>query len=181
MRKIIVAILALGAPAALAQQAPPPQQEPADSRAVQAFVDRASGPCRTKPAQACVDLGMQFAAANPKDGITLADLQTLRTRIGSWYQWHQGELPAHARGSFALGLMMADGMGLDRLHAAFDTDRDGKVTQKELLANVKFDRRPLGDVLADPKAVDREGLAQKLGLPPTLTAQLFQQGQKPSN
>lgn len=183
MRKIVFATLLLWTSAAVAQQPPAkPAEEPADSRALQAFIDRATGPCESKAAQSCVDLGMRFAAVKPKDGLTLADLQNLRKRLGTWYQWHQSELPMQTRASFAIGLMMADGMGLERLHAAFDTDGDGKVTEKELLANVKLDRRPLGEVLADPKAVDRAGLAQRLGLPPTLTNGLFQQqAQKPAN
>ena len=162
MRKIVFALLTLWAPAAFAQTAAPPQPEPADSRALQAFIDKASGPCQTKPAQTCVDLGMKFAAANPKQGLTLADLQNLRKRIGDWYQWHRTQLSPGERASFALGLLMADGMGLERLHAAFDLDGDGKVSKKELLANVRLDDRPLGKVLSDPTAVDRVGLAQKL-------------------
>lgn len=181
MRKILVAVFLLCAAPAFAQGQPPakPATEPADSRALQAFIDRARKLCETKPAQACVDLGMRFAAANPKQGLTLADLQNLRKRIGDWYQWHRAQLSPGERASFALGLLMADGMGLERLHAAFDTDGDGKVSEKELLANVRLDQRPLGKVLADPTAVDRVGLAQKLGLPPALTNGLFQQARKP--
>lgn len=185
MRKFLVAVLLLCAAPAFAQQQPAkPATEPADSHALQAFIDRARGLCEAKPAQTCVDLGMKFAAANPKQGITLADLQNLRKRIGDWYQWHQGQLSMRDRTSLALGLMMADGMGLERLHAAFDVDGDGKVTEKELLANVRLDKRPLGEVLSDPTAVDRVALAQKLGLPPALTNGLFQppqEAQKPAN
>ena len=187
MRKIALVLLTLMAPAAYAQQLAPQQQEPADSRSVQAFIDKASGPCQTKAAQACVDLGMQFAAANPKQGITVADLKLLRQRIGAWYQYHSQEMPARSRASFGLGLMLADGMTMERLHASFDTDHDGRVTQQELMSNVKMDKRPLGDVLADPKAVDRNALAQRLGLLPQLTAGLFQtpnsqlEAQKPGN
>lgn len=183
MRKALIAVLVLCAAPALAQQPPvKPATEPADSRALQAFIERARKPCETKPAQTCVDLGMKFAAANPKQGLTLADLQNLRKRIGDWYQWHRPQLSPGERASFALGLLMADGMGLERLHAAFDTDGDGKVSEKELLANVRLDQRPLGEVLSDPTAVDRVGLAQKLGLPPTLTNGLFQtqQARKPA-
>jgi hypothetical protein len=184
MRKALIAALVLCAVPAFAQQQPPakPATEPADSRVLQAFIAHARKLCETRPAQTCVDLGMKFAAANPKQGLTLADLQNLRKRIGDWYQWHRTQLSPGERASFALGLLMADGMGLERLHAAFDLDGDGKVSEKELLANVRLDDRPLGKVLSDPTAVDRVGLAQKLGLPPTLTNGLFQtqQAQKPA-
>jgi hypothetical protein len=173
MRTILIAALLLSASPALAQP-PQPPDEPADSRAVQAFIDKATAPCESKPAQTCVDLGWQFAVGQPKQGMTLADLNALRRRLGAWYAWHKAELPPRARDSIAFGLLLADGMGMDRLHAAFDANGDGKVTQRELLADVKLDRRPLGEVLADPAAVDRAGLAQRLGLPPSLTEGLFQ-------
>jgi hypothetical protein len=168
MRMIIIAAL-LWASAASAQQ----PEEPANSRMVQAFIDRAAEPCATKPAQACIDLGWQFAVAAPKQGMTLADLQTLRERLGAWYDWHKMGMPARSRSSIGLGLLLADGMTMERLHAAFDADHDGKVTQRELFADVKLDNRPLGQVLADPAAVDRMGLARRLGLPPTLIEGMF--------
>lgn len=197
MRKIVIAILSCAAPMAalavapaFAQQsmAPPqvqsqPELEPADSRLVQAFIDKASGPCETKPAQVCIDLGWQFAVAQPKQGMTLADLKRLRTRLGAWLEWHQSVLPARARSSIGIGMLLADGLTMERLFAAFDADRDGKVTQKELFADVKLDSRPLGVVLADPAAVDRAGFARRLGLPPQLTGGLFpqQEARRPAN
>ena len=69
---------------------------------------------------------------------------------------------------------MADSLGIPHVHAAFDANRDGRVTQQELLADVKLDKRPLGDVMKDPAAVDRQSLARRLGLPPALLEGLFQ-------
>ena len=181
MRKIVIAILyfsaSIAATSALAQQPlppPRPQEEPADSRLVQAFIDKASGPCETKPAQVCIDLGWQFAVAQPKGGMTLADLKRLRVRLGAWFDWHRNELPARAQSSIGIGVLLADGLTMERLHASFDTDHDGQVTQKELFADTKLDNRPLGVILADPVAVDRAGFARRIGLPPQLTNGLFQ-------
>ena len=181
MRKIVIAILyfsaSIAATSALAQQPlppPRPQEEPADSRLVQAFIDKASGPCETKPAQVCIDLGWQFAVAQPKGGMTLADLKRLRARLGAWFDWHRNELPARAQSSIGIGVLLADGLTMERLHASFDTDHDGQVTQKELFADTKLDNRPLGVILADPVAVNRAAFARRIGLPPQLTNGLFQ-------
>jgi hypothetical protein len=185
MRKIAFILLLLIASPALAQVQPPPQPaappaaEPDESKLMQAFVDKATEPCETKPAQVCVDLAWQFAVSQPKQGMTVADLKRLRARLGTWYDWHQKQFPAKTRGSIALGMLMADGMTMERLFAAFDTDHNGLVTQKELLADVKMDNRPLGVVLSDPNAVDRAGFARRLGLPPMMTDGFFQ-GQKPA-
>jgi hypothetical protein len=180
MRKLLIAFLFLPA-VAVAQQAvpptaedaPPTAQQLAEARVLQTFIDEASTPCQTQPAKTCVDLGWRYAVANPRDGLTVADLQKFRTQLGSWYAVNRSLLPPRARSSFSLGMMLADGIGMERLHAGFDTNHDGKVSQQELLADVKMDNRPLGQVLADPNAVDRPKLAQRLGLPPAITDGLF--------
>lgn len=75
--------------------------------------------------------------------------------------------------SIGLALLLADGIGAERLHGMFDEDGNGAVTKSELLADVTLDRRPLGKVLADPKAVDRTALARRLGLPLPILNGLF--------
>jgi len=151
------------------------QEPPADALLVQQFIDGAREPCDTKPAQDCVDIGFWFGAAEPERGLTLQDVRLLRQRLGTWYEFYQPGLPPQTRGAFGLGLLLADGMTMERLHAAFDADSDGWVTQAELLADVTLDQRPLGEVLGDPAAVDRAGLATRLGLPPAMVESLFPQ------
>jgi len=166
MRALLMSLL-LWVPAAFAQQPAP------DVQAIQKFVDGAGATCRTAPAQTCIDDAWRFVAADPSEGLTLGDAQALRRGIGLWYDARQTELPQRERGSIGLGLVLADGIGIERLHGAFDADRDGLVTQQELLADVTLDARPLGVVLADPKAVDRPALARRLGLPPAVLESLF--------
>lgn len=168
MRTLLLSLMLL-APAAFAQQPPPATQV----HAIQKFVDGDGASCRTVPAQACIDAAWRFVAADPSEGLTLGDLQALRSGVGLWYDERQTELPRRERGSIGLGLVLADGIGVDHLHGAFDTDRDGLVTQQELLADVTLDQRPLGVVLADPKAVDRPALARRLGLPLAVLEGLF--------
>ena len=55
----------------------------------------------------------------------------------------------------------------------FDEDGNGVVTKSELLADVTLDARPLGKILADPKAVDRAAMARRLGLPLPILNGLF--------
>ncbi|HTI86893.1 MAG TPA: hypothetical protein VL966_09840 [Alphaproteobacteria bacterium] len=186
MRKLLIALVFLPAVAA-AQPAPSPSNEPppptaqqlAEARVLQTFIDESTIPCETQPAQTCVDLAWKFAVKNPREGLTVEDLQQLRNRLGSWYAVNRSILPPRAQMSLSLGMMLADGMGMDRLHAAFDTNHDGKVSQQELLADVKMDRRPLGQVLSDPNSVDRPKVAQKIGLPPAITESLFRAASGP--
>jgi hypothetical protein len=67
---------------------------------------------------------------------------------------------------------VVDGVGIERLHALYDQDGDGLVDRDELLADVRLDERPLGEVLLDREAVDRVAIAARLGLPPVLLERL---------
>lgn len=161
MQALLILLLLCMSTAAAAGQS----KLPADARRVQSFLDGAGAVCRAAPSQLCVNAGWNFAAAAPKRGLTLSDVKTLRQRLGTWYRWRQAALGTRERIMVGLGLLLANGLGIDRLHAAFDADGDGLVTQPELLADVTLDKRPLGKVLSDPKAVDRAALAHRLDLP----------------
>ncbi len=170
MRILMTCLLVLIATPSLARAAEPS----VDAVLVQRFIDGASGPCKTAPAEVCVDAGWWFAASDPDRGLSVYDVTVLRQRLGAWFEHYQGDMRPQARASFGLGLMIADGITMPGLHAAFDSDGDGWVTRQELLADVTLDERPLGEVLSDPEAVDRASLAQRLRLPPVLIEGLFQ-------
>jgi hypothetical protein len=169
MRLMPIIALLLWSPAVAAEEPSPA----ADASAFQSFIEDARPICESEPAKACVDAGWRFAAPSPGQGMTLTDLRNLRRSLGAWYESHGPQLRAREQGSVELGMLLADGMGMEALHAAFDSDRDGTVTQEEFLADVKLDSRPLGEVLKDPAATDHAGLARRLGLPPALLAVLF--------
>ena len=176
--RILPILLCFAAAAASAQPAPPaqptrPAGPPADALRVQSFVDRAGALCTRRPAQTCVDAGWTFAAAAPGRGLTPADVATLQQRLQRWYEWRRPHLSSREQASVGFGLLLAGGMGADRLHRAFDSNGDGLVSRTELLADVTLDRRPLGKVLSDPAAVDRAGFARRLNMPAVLIDALF--------
>jgi hypothetical protein len=72
----------------------------------------------------------------------------------------------------ALGFLVVDGLGVERLHGLYDVNQDGLVDRDELLADVRLDERPLGEVLLDGEALDRAALAARLGVPPALVDRL---------
>ena len=78
------------------------------------------------------------------------------------------DLTEPERSGIALGFLIVDSIGLERLHAIYDTDQDGLVSRSELLADVRLDQRPLGQVLLDPAAVDHRAVARRLGVPPAM-------------
>ena len=157
----------------MSSAAAPGPSPPKEAYRVQSFLDRVQVVCGSAAAQRCVNAGWNFAARDPGRGLSLADVERLRQRLGVWYKWRQATLRNRERLSIGLGLLLADGMGLDRLHGAFDADGDGWLNQRELLTDVRLDNRPLGEVLLDPEAVDRAALARRLKLPINLLNGLF--------
>ena len=164
----IVPFLLFAALPARAEDAPTPL-----AAAFDRFITDSGPPCASRPAAECVALGWKFLDRDRNGGLTAPEVQRLRQALGEWSSWKGQALPAPTRSGLGLGLLLADGLGADRLIAAFDGNGDGKVSQAELLADVKLDQRPLGQVLADPMAVDRAGLARRIGLPVELIAGLF--------
>jgi len=146
--------------------------------AFEQFIGQSSAPCNTRPAAECVAIGWKYLDHDRNGGLTVPEVQRLRQAMGEWLTWKGQALPTQARSGMGMGLLLADGLGVEKVFNGFDGNGDGKVTQAELLTDVKLDQRPLGQVLADPAAVDRAGLARRLGLPVQLLDGLFRTGAK---
>lgn len=177
----LLAISPLGV--ALAQPAPAPARpaapvpaRPAATPQILAF-DKfmtVSAPiCQNQPAQKCVDFTWRFADRNNDKTVSLAELQTIRAEMGNWLSWKDTITPRE-RANAAMGLMIVDSAGLPVLFSGFDSNGDGQLTQAELLADVRMDERPLGQILTDEKAVDRQRFSQRLG-PLSMLAQTMMQ------
>jgi hypothetical protein len=125
---------------------------------------RASAPvCERRPAADCVDAGWGFADTNGDGRLSLAELTEVRDALADWTGWRGDSLNKRERNSIVIGLWLVDSIGLERLLASYNRDADDKLSRDELLADVTLDERPLGEVLLDPQAVDRQAVAQRLG------------------
>jgi hypothetical protein len=151
------------------------QVTPGPGRQVMIF-DRfivSSGPvCLHQPAADCVDVAWLFADQNGDDGLSVEELQDVRDGLGAWSAWRIDDLSQTERSLLALGFLLVDSLGVERLHALYDSDHDKLISRDELLADVRLDERPLGEVLLDADAVDRAAIASRLGLPPALVDRL---------
>ena len=140
--------------------------EPAPSAAIEdfeRFVINAVPTCQHQPAQSCVDAGWTFIDTDTNGGISATEVNAVRATMGDWFAWRQASLTNREHSALALGLFVADSVGLENLLAGFDADGDGQLTRAELLADVRLDQRPLGEILSDPTAVDRDAVARRLG------------------
>jgi hypothetical protein len=130
---------------------------------------RASRPiCLERPAEHCIALAWRFADADGDQGLSVVELAAVRSAFEQWTGGHWDDLSQPERSGIALGFLIVDSVGLERLHALYDADRDGFLSRSELLADVRLDQRPLGQVLLDPAAVDHRAVARRLGVPPAM-------------
>lgn len=162
----------LGALPAVAQPAPPPAQQtpkpvqrPPTTPQLLAF-DRfmtQNGPvCQHQSSRRCVDNAWAFADRDRNSHLTLPELQTVRTELGDWLAWKDGITPRD-KANVAMGLWVVDSAGLPNLFASYDANGDGRLTKAELLADITLDDRPIGQVLTDERAVNRQRFSQRLG------------------
>ncbi len=132
-----------------------------------------SGPiCQYRPAAECVDAAWLFVDRDGDQGLSVGELQQLRDSLNDWTMWRAGQLTRTESSLLALGFLVVDGLGVGGLHTLYDANHDGLVSRDELLADVRLDGRPLGEILVDPEAVDRAAIAARLGLPPALLERL---------
>jgi hypothetical protein len=136
------------------------------------FVAASTPVCLYRAAAACVEVGWAFADRDEDQGLSVVELEEVRDELRAWAQWRADDLHAMDRSLLALGFVVVDGLGIERLHALYDQDGDGLVDRDELLADVRLDERPLVEVLLDREAVDRVAIAARLGLPPVLLERL---------
>ena len=139
-----------------------------DGRAFEQFMQASRPVCAEQPGGVCVGLALGFADADGDRALSLDEVAAIRRELGDWALRHRDELSPPERSSLALGLLLADSLGLEQLHGLYDADGDGLVSRAELLADVTLDQRPLGETLLDPAAVDRAAIARRLGVPPAL-------------
>ena len=163
----------LAAGTALAQQpAPTPGAASLDR-----FLQASGAVCEHEPSARCVDTGFRYADTDRDGRLSVPELQRVRGALGEWTAWRENALSQEDMARIALGVMIVDSMGVPGVVESYDQNQDGALTKQELLADVKLDQRPLGEVLADSNNVDRARFQQRLGMMGALTDNVFPQGQ----
>jgi hypothetical protein len=175
---VTAAIALASGPAVSAQPAPQASQPKAPpTPAVQAFdtfITQSNPVCQKQSSHRCVDMGWRFADRDGDGTLTLQEITAVRSDMGEWLLWKGVAIPARERANVAMGLMVVDSAGLPMLFQSYDANGDGRLTKAELLADVKLDERPLGQVLTDERSVNRKQFSQRLGPMSKLAEALLQ-------
>lgn len=159
---LLCAAVAFGL-AALPLQAAQGPAPSAAARAFAAFLGQSAPVCVREAARRCVDAGWRFADRNRDGRLTVAELEAVHGELRDWLTWPGNGIRPHEKRSVLLGLMVVEAIGLPQLFESYDTDGDGAISRVELLADVRLDERPLGEVLGDTAAVDWASVRQRLG------------------
>jgi hypothetical protein len=150
---------ALTATVVAAQTAPPT----AAAQAFERFLRSSAPICIGQPSPVCVAEGWDYADIDSDGGLSIQELAVVERAVRDWYDWRADDIPGRDRLLMALGLWVLGQVGLENLAASYDADGDGLIAREELLADVRLDDRPLGQVLRDTDAVNRGAIARRLG------------------
>ena len=87
----------------------------------------------------------------------------MRADLGAWLPARGEVLIPAERLWLGLWVRLVDVVGLEALHAAYDTDDDGSLSPNELAADIALDERPMPVVLRDADAVDWDQMQARVG------------------
>ena len=132
-------------------------------RSFDRFLGQAGPVCLHQSAILCVNKAWGYGDQNRDGRLSIAEVNRNRRLLSRWVARRHHRLAEQDRQAILLGLMIIESVGLERLFAGFDSNRDGHLSRAEVLADVSLDERPLGQILSDPQAVDWTAIRNRLG------------------
>lgn len=136
---------------------------PVSLQAFDAAVTQLTERCPRIASTECVDLAWRTADLDGDGELSVPELEAVRQQVDEWTAWKRPALPGHTATAISNGTRLAAAVGFAPLVSAFDADANGRLTQGEAFTDIALDERPLGDVLSDPQAVDRQALVRRIG------------------
>lgn len=119
--------------------------------------------CMRAPAVQCVSQGFGFADVDGDRRLSLTEVKTVQAQVDQWVRTNSSRLPAAERQRLLVGLILVQTVGPEQLFASYDADGDGFLSPEEVTADIRLDKRPLPEILADPAAIDWNSLAARAG------------------
>lgn len=129
--------------------------------------------CMKAPAAQCIGRGFAFADLDGSEKLSLAEVEATQAELNNWTKANARRLPEIERQRLVMGLLLLQTIGPARLFESYDADDDGELSMEEVTADVRLDKRPLPEILSDPKSIDWDALMARAGQAAPLLKRLF--------
>ncbi len=146
---------------------------PAD-KSLERFLQTGVPLCMKAPAVQCIDKGFAFVDTDHDGKLSLAEVEAVQVQVDRWTQANAGRIAEGDRQRLILGLLVLRTVGAKQLFTGYDANHDGALTQQELTADIRLDKRTLPEILSDPSSVDWNSLAARAGDAAPLLKGLFE-------
>jgi hypothetical protein len=130
--------------------------------------------CVKAPAIQCIDKGFAFVDTDHDGKLSLAEVEAAQRQVDRWVQANAGRIPEADRQRLIVGLLVFRTVGAKQLFTSYDANHDDALTQQELTADLRLDKRTLPEILSDPSSVDWNSLAARAGDAAPLLKRLFE-------
>lgn len=167
-------LLAVAAITAMVASCPARAATSNGDKSVDGFLAASVPICMHAPAVQCVTQGFDFADADGDGKLSLAEVKSMQAQIDRWAKANADRLPAAERQRLLVGLIVVQAVGPEQLFASYDADGDGFLDREEVTADIRLDKRPLPQILADPSAIDWNALAGRAGDAAPILKRLFE-------
>ncbi len=159
IRTLLCGVLLAFAPQLASAQA----LSPIEPGAFEIFVAKVTVLCKKGASRDCADLAWDFVDRERDDALSVPELTRFQRGLQDWSLAQGDALPRRTRNGIAIGMLISQAVGIDRLVASYDQNADGKLTRDEAFSDIVLDERPLETVIKDPEAFDRPSFVRRLG------------------
>lgn len=119
--------------------------------------------CANQPARTCTRRVSSFLDGDNDNQVSLREFEALRAAAKSTVRNRDSGLSTIERNLISFGLLTLRQAKLATVFANFDTDKSGGLSEGELFADFRLDRRPFAKIVSDPNAVDWQDFAARFG------------------
>ncbi|MDH3239465.1 MAG: hypothetical protein OEO83_02245 [Alphaproteobacteria bacterium] len=128
-----------------------------------AFIKALRPTCARAPSADCASAVAAYLDTNGNGRVEFGELQRALAQAGRSVGDKGSALNGIERNLTVVALMAVRYAGAAEVFANFDANRDGSLSTAELFADFRIDRRPFGQIVKDPKAVDWKRFAGRFG------------------
>ena len=119
--------------------------------------------CAQGSSRQCYERIFVFADRDGDKELSLAEIEAVQLAVLDWTRQNRDKLSRDDRRGILAALAVIEIAGLQNLFVSYDADSNGKLSRKELAADIRLDDRPVPVLVNDPAAIDWVAFRGRLG------------------